>query len=300
METSELRHTTILMALVRDAGVSPRLMDLLLRLFGSPEAIIQAGPGELEEIQGLSPTKAQAIMQAADHLDDAADYLKLLGQRQITVTSILDDVYPSGLKELNDPPTLLFSRGKLPVNDLKRVAVVGSEEATSGGIELTVHLARRLAADKVQIISSLRRGIDAAAHVGAEAAGGLSFAVLESGLDEAPPEDAMPVAMAVLKRGGVLSEQIPDFEAGDRAFHRSNRLVVALSQAVVLTEFHYSSPRLMDLLECCRQIGKLIVVLIDPEIGILSDEAAMARAVECGAVCLTGRDRIGDIIKSLV
>ncbi|HOP07710.1 MAG TPA: DNA-processing protein DprA [candidate division Zixibacteria bacterium] len=290
----------ILLALVRYGRVEPRLMDRLLRLFESPSGILVAEREQLAEIEGLNEDHLDDLVSVIDNLDAAADYLSLLNQREILVTSRMDHTYPGNLFELNDPPSLLFRRGKLPDPALKRVAVTGTDNPSNEGIELTVKLCRRLAEEKVQIISTLRRGIDAAAHIGANSGKGCSFAVLETGFDELPTDEIMPVAMSILGEGGIISEHLPEAEIGASGFHGSNRILAALAQAVVFTEFYSDSERTLDMLQCCAEIGKLCFVLIDPEHGAFTDETSLARAVECGAIPMKGLDKIDDIIKALV
>lgn len=290
----------ILLALVRYGQVEPRLMDILLRRFESPAGILGAEREDLSDIQGISEEQLENLFTVGDNLDEAAGYLSLLKQREILVTSRVDKAYPQNLFELNDPPSLIFRRGNLPDPSRKRVAVTGTDNPSNEGIELTVKLCRQMAEAEVQVISTLRRGIDAAAHVGADAGKGKSFAVLESSFDELPSGEAMPVAMKIMAEGGIISEHLPDAEIGASGFHSSNRILAALAQAVVFTEFYADSERALDMLQCCSEIGKMCFVLIDPEHGAFSDEKSLEKALECGAIPMRGLDKINDIIKALV
>jgi len=299
-DTSTYNTTTIAAALKRYAAVTARQVDALLHRFGSLKKILDANQTELETMDILAEGQAGDIAQISEHLEDTDTYLRLLSERGITATSRFDDSYPPGLFELNDPPPLVFARGRLPDPKAKSVAIAGASEATNEGIELSVNTAQAFAEAGVQIISSLRKGIDASAHLGARSGKGVSFAFLESGLDEMPEEAAQPVAFEIIQEGGVISEHFPDEEIGASGYHMSNRLVVAAPQAVVITEFYKNSTRVLDLLECCSQIGKLAFVLIDPRHGALSDESSLELAIRCGAIPMVGLDKIGDITKSLV
>ena len=192
------------------------------------------------------------------------------------------------------------SGGRLPDKAKKSVALVGSSKATNEGIELTVKLTRSFAAAGVQVISSLDSGIGAAAHVGSKTAEGISFSVLESGIDQLDLTEAVPLAVDIVEHGGVISEYAPEEKFHEGNHVSANRLIVGLSQAVVVTQVYHDSKRTLDLLTCCGQIGKLAYVMIDPRHGALADEDSLSKAVSCGAIPMVGLDKVDDIIKSLV
>jgi DNA processing protein len=202
--------------------------------------------------------------------------------------------------DLNDPPMLLFYRGRLPDPVAKTVTVSGTRRASQRGQELTSRLAKIFATAGVQIVSTLGDGIDAAAHLGARAANGRSFAVTDVGFDSPILADKMPLAIDIVSEGGVISECAPDEEPDAESFRDTNRIVVALSQAVVVTEFYESSERTLDLLDCCAEIGKIAFVMIDDRWGALSDKTGLQRALDNGAIPMTGWDKVDGIIQSLV
>ncbi|MDH3891095.1 MAG: DNA-processing protein DprA [candidate division Zixibacteria bacterium] len=290
----------IMVALTKFCGFGPRMISALLQRFGEPAEILNASEDALMKIDGLTTEQADQICTAGDVIDQATEYCQSLKQRDVIISTRLDDGYPEGLYELNDPPPLLFVRGRLPDGANKSVAVVGADEATGEGIDLTVTLAQRCAEAGVQIVSSLRRGIDAAAHLGAKAGEGVSFAVLDGGLDHIDLVEQMPLAIDITRAGGVLSEFPPETEPTDKAFSVSNRVLVGLAQAVVVTEVYGNSKATLDLLTFCNETGKLAFVLIDPKNGALSDETSLSEAVRFGAIPMVGLDKIEDIIKSLV
>jgi DNA processing protein len=201
---------------------------------------------------------------------------------------------------LNDPPLMLYVRGRLPSPGNKLITVAGAEQATNEGIALTTDLTKVLAAAGVQVLSSLRSGIDAAAHFGCRTAEGTSYALLDTGFDDDRWDELRPVAIDIVAEGGVISEFAPDHPAEEGEYKKTNRLLAAMPQAVVLTEFYSNSEKAMDLLRCCHQIGKLTFILVDPDTGAHSDEEALHQAVDWGAIPMVGRDKIDDIIKALV
>jgi DNA processing protein len=296
-DTNTIVH---ILALCLFSGVQPRLLEVLLREYRSIDNIFKADAGSLMGIGGMTAEIANRVADAKSKVSKAEQYYEELTQRDIDLVSRFDSDYPERLFELNDPPALLFFRGSLPAEDGKLVALAGSEKATNQGIELTVELARRFAEAGVQIVSSLSRGIDSASHLGAQAGNGRSFSVLHSGLDNIYPDDNRPLAIDIVKDGGLLSEYLPEVKYSSDNYTASNRLIAALSQAVVVTEFYNDSLDTMDLLKCCGQIGKLAFVMIDPRHGALTDKDSLNSAVTHGAIPMVGLDKIDDIIQSLV
>ncbi len=300
MTKKQYDHNIITLALVKYAGVNPRAFDLLLKTFGSLDELLLAEDYELAQIDGLSDDAACRISLVGDHLEKAADYNMDLARRNIRIITRFETDYPQHLMEINDPPPLLYSRGKTPEVDLKIVALLGADQASQPGIALTTKLAKALVLQKVQVLSSLGRGIDTAVHLGCQAAGGRSFAVIDGGFDHIIGEVEIPLAIDVVQSGGVISEYAPEESVNGRNFKQSNRLIAGMAQAVVVTEFYKDSIRVHDTLEYCHQIGKLCFVLADPGHGALSDETSLALAVKRGAILLNGLNRIDDITKSLV
>lgn len=289
-----------LLALCRGAGVSSRLLDALLRQFEDISAILEAAPHELEEVGGMTPEIVMQIANSPALLAEAEVHLQEMTDREIAVTNRFDQRYPQLLFELNDPPPLLYVQGNLPDPDRKSVAVVGAADATNEGIALTTKLARRLAREGIQVISSLHRGIDAAAHLGAITGGGNSFAILEAGLEQLAGEDSMPLAIEIARSGGIISEHPPEQEKIDEGYQASNRLIVGMSLAIFVTELYAHSERVHDLMLFCNEIGKQLFVMADPEEGAFGDEESLHKAVQQGAVALAGVENLDDVIRSLV
>ena len=144
------------------------------------------------------------------------------------------------------------------------------------------------------------RGIDLSAHIGCQREREASFAVCETGFDDIRADDAVPIAIAIASQGGLISEYTPETSISRGGFKQSNRILAGMVQAVVITELYSHSARTLDLLKFCHQIGKLAFILIDPEQGVLSDEAALKESVTYGALPMVGKDKLQDIAMSLV
>jgi DNA processing protein len=293
-------HSTKLMALSRFGQVGPRLFDVLIRQFGDIDRVLAADTKTLSEVKGLTAAMARKIAGAAGHLDDAAAYVQSLLGRDIHITSRLDDDFPHRLYELNDPPLMLYCRGHLPAVDRKIVTLMGADLAGADSIAMTSRLAKMFAEAGVQVLASLDGGNAAAAHLAARTAGASSYALIDSGFDSLLGTDVMPLAIDVAVSGGVITEYLPETVASNETMSQSNRLLVGLANAVVFTELYKDSRRGLDMLEFCDQTGKLTFFMIDPDLGALSDEATLAKAVDCGAIMMTGYESVKDIIRSLV
>ena len=289
-----------IMALYTFSELEPRQFRALIGHFGEPSLIQEATTEELLELDGIDETLAVSILSSAGYLDEAHEKVELYKAREIGVIGFTDPTYPRILDELNDPPPLLYLRGQLPQPEKRTLAIVGAAQGSAEGIELTVRLAEACAKEGVQVVSSLHRGIDTAAHVGVRSGDGNSFAVIENGLDHIELKEQMPVAIDIAQSGGVISEYPPDREYHHEQSEAANRLLVGLSQAVVVTEAYNDSQRVLDIVSFCNQIGKLSFFLINPEHGALSDKETLDKLGEFGCIPISGFDKLPDIFLSLV
>ena len=168
------------------SGVGPRMRKVLLERFGSAANIFKAAPSELREVDGVGPKLLRALI-AAEREIDVAKEIAYCRDNQITLLLESNAAYPRPLKDIHDPPGVLFVR----TVDALAVAIVGTRHATAYGLAQAERLASGLAHAGYTIISGLARGIDAAAHSAALKAGGRTLAVLGSGVMEIyPPEHA--------------------------------------------------------------------------------------------------------------
>ncbi|MEW5993841.1 MAG: DNA-processing protein DprA, partial [Candidatus Zixiibacteriota bacterium] len=144
MTNNDQHATTVqVLALCRLVGIGPRLFDVLMSRFRSLDDIFRAEQSSLMAIDGISAYMARRIANRSELLREAEALHAGLLKRDISLVTRFDRDYPGLLFELNDPPPLLYVRGKIPDSDMKTVALVGAEKATNSGIELTVKVARR-------------------------------------------------------------------------------------------------------------------------------------------------------------
>jgi DNA processing protein len=217
-------------------GIGPVRFQRLLEICGGARRAWQATDLELAAA-GLERRTADSLRQlrAQTKVERVLARLKDLGIRALT---LLDDDYPSLLRQVADPPPVLFVRGRLGPDDGLAIAMVGTRRATSYGQSVAQRLARDLVAAGVTIVSGLARGIDTCAHHAALDAGGRTVAVLGNGLDQVYPPANAGLASRIVDsdRGAVVSEFAPGVPPDAINFPRRNRIISGLSMATVIVE----------------------------------------------------------------
>ncbi|REK18180.1 MAG: DNA-protecting protein DprA [Planctomycetota bacterium] len=216
-------------------GVGPRLRKVLLEAFGSPGDALSATASQLRAVPGIGSELARRIASAREDIDVEAE-LRTCAKHDIQILSEAHQAYPRMLTEIHDPPGILFVQGTFEPVDALAVAIVGSRHATHYGIAQAERLAGSLARAGLTIVSGLARGIDAAAHRGALAAGGRTIAVLGSGLLNIYPPEHVELAREVVDRGALVSEVPPASPPMSGAFPQRNRIISGLSLGVMVVE----------------------------------------------------------------
>jgi DNA processing protein len=214
----------------------PRRFRAFRRRGGDPATLADPDPPALAALLSLTPAEANRLcrrLRAVD-LEDFRRRLDALGAVSVTWR---ESAYPSRLERLHDPPPALFVRGRLDGDDEFAAAVVGARRASRYGLRVARTLAADLARAGVTVVSGLARGIDAAAHEGALEAGGRTVAVLGSGLSRPYPIENLDLLERIVESGGAVISEMPlDEPPRPRNFPRRNRIVAALSRAVVVVE----------------------------------------------------------------
>jgi DNA processing protein len=216
-------------------GVGPRTRSALLERFGSAEEIFAAAPSQLRETPGVGAKVCERIIAAPSEIDAEAE-LALCREHRIALVTPDDEAYPRGLREIHDPPGLLFVRGELLPLDALSVAIVGTRHATTYGLRIAERLASGLAHAGFTIVSGLARGIDAAAHRGALNAGGRTIAVLGSGVLNVYPPEHVEFAADIADHGAVISESPPRAAPLAGTFPQRNRIITGLALGLVVVE----------------------------------------------------------------
>ena len=222
------------LALLLVPGLGTRMAAKLLDRFRSPQSIFRASRTELESA-GTSGAVAQSIASGCS-FDDAVDQQHHMAEHGATVIASCDQRYPALLREIFDPPILLFARGRLDLLQGFHFAIVGTRRPTPYGLAVAERLGGDLARAGLTVVSGMARGIDTTAHKGALAAGGDTIAVLGCGVDVVYPSENRKLAADLAKNGLILSE----FPVGSTAFPQNfpirNRIISGMSHGVLVVE----------------------------------------------------------------
>ena len=240
-----MNHLEACIALNMIPQMGPVRLRRLLDAFGSAEKILLARTDQLAAIDGVPRALAENISRWQEFADPAAELKKAadLGAHVITAE---DDEYPSALREIHDPPIVLYVRGRLTERDRNAVAVVGSRKATHYATESAKKLSFQMAYAGLTVASGLARGIDTAAHQGALAAKGRTIAVIGSGLGELYPPENAELADRIAASGAVVSEFPIDTKPDRQTFPIRNRIVTGLSFGVLVVEAGANSGALIS------------------------------------------------------
>ncbi len=215
-------------------GVGAVRLQALIDHFGDAASAWRAQPAELREA-GLGGKVVERLLELRESLDVQKLWERIAAQG-ISVITWQDQAYPSRLKEIDQPPPVLYSRGELLPEDDFAVAIVGTRRITPYGRQVTDELAGFLAASGITIVSGLARGVDAAAHTAALRAGGRTIAVLGSGVDRIYPPENRSLAEQIMSHGAILSDYPVGTAPEATNFPPRNRIISGLSLAVVVIE----------------------------------------------------------------
>jgi DNA processing protein len=223
------------LALSLTPGIGSTLMRRLLDRFNTPEAVFHAPMKELSKIEGLGEKVAREIRKGP--LEKAVDReLSLLREVGGRVITLRDEEYPKRLKDIYDPPALLYVRGELKKEDEFAISIVGSRKTTPYGRWFTEKVSQELARHGVTIVSGMARGIDSLAHWGAISGGGRTIAVLGCGVDVIYPSENRNLFAKMIDRGAILSEFPMGSPPEGGHFPRRNRIISGLSLGVVVVQ----------------------------------------------------------------
>jgi DNA processing protein len=218
------------------SGIGPMRAKRLQERFGSLDRALGARAADLRSVQGIGDELAPKLANWESSVDVKGERARVeeLGLKIVTQA---DAAYPPALKEIYDPPLCLYIKGKIPETWPRGIGVVGSRETSHYGLENAKKLGYQLAYAGVPVISGLARGIDTAAHLGALAAKGTTWAVLGCGLDKMYPPENDALAAKIVESDGCLISELPLGTSPDKStFPMRNRIVSGLSFGVLVIE----------------------------------------------------------------
>lgn len=235
-----------------------RLQALLDAFDGDLQAAWNA-PSEHLRSSGLSPRIIENIHKIRTEID-----LERIWERTqsacIQVMTWRDESYPRLLREIYQPPPVLYIRGEILPEDEMAVAVVGTRRITAYGRQVTDELASALARHQITVVSGLARGTDAAAHQAALRAGGRTIAVLGSGVDRIYPPEHRRLAEEIAESGAVISDYPPGTAPESANFPPRNRIISGLSLATVVVEAGETSGALITATFAAEQGREVLAV----------------------------------------
>ena len=215
-------------------GIGAVRLRALLDFFGDAKSAWEATPAELHEA-GLSKKIVENFVDTRSKVDLDALWDEI-SAKNIRVMTWDDADYPARLREISQPPPIIYLRGEILEEDAWAVAIVGTRRVTSYGRQVTEEVASFLAQNGVTIVSGLARGVDGIAHQAALNSGGRTIAVLGSGVNRIYPSEHRNLAQQVEKAGAVISDYAPDTPPEGSNFPPRNRIISGLSMATIVIE----------------------------------------------------------------
>lgn len=247
----ELESLRPWLVLHRAPYLGPATFHSLIERFGHPGTILGAGRAALSAA-GLREETLAALLEPDEAAIDAD--LAWVDQPRAHILTLADPRYPARLREISNPPLLLFVLGDPDCLALPQLAMVGTRNPTPAGQETAQEFARHLAGVGLTITSGLALGIDAASHRGALKGGGYSLAVVGTGLDRVYPARHRELAHEIATQGALVSEFAPGMPPLAANFPRRNRIISGLSVGTLVVE-------------AARQSGSLITARLALEQG---------------------------------
>jgi DNA processing protein len=252
-ETKSLVHLSII------PGVGYQTIQRLLTAFGSAQRALDATLEELTQVEGLTANISQQLVSGKSRVSVDQE-LELIEAHNCHVLAINDSAYPMLLKEIADPPPLLYVRGELGQPDAPSITIVGTRSPTNYGKTISRQLSQQLAESGITVISGFARGIDTCAHQGALQANGRTIAVLGNGLSQIYPAENRELADEIMKSGALISEfpmTVPPFP---KNFPRRNRVVSGMSSGTVVVEASIRSGSLITARHAAEQGREVFAV----------------------------------------
>jgi DNA processing protein len=241
-------------------GIGPIRVRALLDRFNEPQAILSASKGDLMQVEGVGEEVARSVMSWREQVDLDTE-LQRIEKAGVRVISRDDAEYPKNLREVYDPPVVLYVRGTLSERDGLAIAVVGSRRTTLYGQDMARKLAFQLARVGVTVVSGLARGIDTAAHNGALQAKGRTVAVIGCGIDIMYPAENQKLADEIVEKDGAVVTEFPFGVKPDKQnFPMRNRIISGWSIGTVVVEANLKSGALITANQAAEQGRQVFAV----------------------------------------
>lgn len=249
-----------LIALNRVQGIGAITVKRIKEALGSAAAVFRATEAQCRAIPGIGAERATLVLQTVHTVDVCAE-LEKAAACGVTIMTWDDASYPALLKQIADPPTVLYVAGDVSVLDTPAVAIVGTRHPTVYGRETARRFAYQLANAGYTIVSGLAEGIDTEAHTGAVKAKGKTVAVLGGALDCLYPKSNTGLARDIVAGGGaVISEYAFGRQPDAQTFPMRNRIVSGLCKGILVVESPLKSGTLITAGQAVEQNRSVMVV----------------------------------------
>lgn len=264
-------------------GVGARRFFALLRHFGTAQAAWFAADKDWDGVGGLSFLRWQKTLEARK-TDFIGKLLHRLSATDTKTITLMDDNYPELLRNIPDPPPVIYVRGQIRWEDQAALAIVGTRNPSAYGEKVCQRFAQELVSQGRTVVSGLARGIDGIAHLGALDAGGRTIAVLASGVDFIYPPEHKKLAARIVEQGALVSEYPPGTPPEPGKFPARNRVISGLSQGVIVVEAGEKSGALITADQALEQ-GREVFAVPGPI--TISQSIGPNRLIQQGAKLVT-------------
>ena len=224
-----------LLCLVSVPGMGSHRIRKLVSRFGSPKAVLEAGMDALCRVDGIDEKTGRSILKKSDRRF-AEEELSRVEKNGVELLTYWSPKYPKMLKQIHDPPVLLYVKGELDEEDENRIAVVGTRTPSQYGKWVAERLAEDFGRRGIVVVSGMARGVDTLAHRGALRGGGRTVAVLGCGVNVVYPPENRRLYREVEESGAVVSEFPMNAEPAGVHFPRRNRIISGLGVGTVVVE----------------------------------------------------------------
>lgn len=245
-----MTETEAFVALNMLPRIGPVRVRRLLEAFGSPEKVLAAKAKDLCAVNGIGEEVASSVLKWEEQVDLGAE-LDRVAKAGAHVVTLNSPEYPALLREIHDPPTVLYVRGVIP--KATAIGVVGTRKPSHYAAECAKKLSYQLAYAGVTVVSGLARGVDTAAHQATLAAKGHTIAVLGSGLDYLYPPENAELADKIAETGAVITEFSMQTKADRQTFPMRNRIISGLSVGLLVVEAGTTSGALISATQAGEQ-----------------------------------------------
>lgn len=216
--------------------IGAKTQNNLLEKYKTPEKIWNLSKEELQKNNYLDGEKINIILDNK-YRENLHLYEDVMKKKTIKMITIHDKEYPCKLRNIYDPPVVLYVVGNLEILNAPSIAIIGSRMCSNYGKNVAKQFAYNLSKHNINVISGLAKGIDTCAHFGAITAKGRTIAAIGSGLDIIYPEENIKIAKEIVQnKGAIISEYIVGTRPEKMNFPARNRIISGLSEGVLVVE----------------------------------------------------------------